>query len=424
MATVDVELANGQMLKASRSYINLVDQMNQVTKRTDETIAERLRDMIAGSQDTAVGLGIVCVVAPLALLLLCLLLYRNVAATIRAIVVVMERLAREDLTAEVPNRERKDEIGAIARSVQVFKETGLEMRRLREEQGASELAAQRRRTLHEVAGKLERSVGQVAQSITTMVCDLQAAAQQMLDTAHATAQRTEDAHSSSQQTAHTAHAVAAAAEELSSSIAEIAQQVSQSTQISGQADQEARATNQLVQTLATAATKIGDVVKLINDIAAQTNLLALNATIEAARAGDAGRGFAVVAGEVKSLANQTANATADIVVQVDAIQSATRASIDAIGGIGRTIGTVNEIATSIAAAVEQQGAATQEIARNIQQVNDSTGEVSHSVAAVNQAAEKTGAAARRSHDMAAELARQGQVLQREVGLLLEEIRAA
>jgi methyl-accepting chemotaxis protein len=200
--------------------------------------------------------------------------------------------------------------------------------------------------------------------------------------------------------------------------------VTQSTEIAGQAVAEANRTNITVQGLSAAAQKIGDVVKLISDIASQTNLLALNATIEAARAGEAGRGFAVVANEVKSLASQTAKATDEISAQVGAMQDATAEAVQAIGGIGRTIGAINEITSAISAAVEQQGAATQEIARNVQQAAQGTGQVSNNISTVNRAADKTGSAASKVLSSAEQLSGQAATLRADVDRFLANIRAA
>jgi methyl-accepting chemotaxis protein len=211
---------------------------------------------------------------------------------------------------------------------------------------------------------------------------------------------------------------------LSSSVAEIGRQVTQSTEIAGQAVAEANRTNVTVQGLSAAAQKIGDVVKLISDIASQTNLLALNATIEAARAGDAGRGFAVVASEVKSLANQTAKATEEISAQVAAMQGATADAVQAIEGIGRTIGSINEIASVISIAVDQQGAATREIARNVQEAAQGTGQVSSNISGVNQAADKTGSAASKVLSSAEQLSGQAATLRADVDRFLANIRAA
>ncbi|MGE4281294.1 MAG: protoglobin domain-containing protein [Magnetospirillum sp.] len=217
--------------------------------------------------------------------------------------------------------------------------------------------------------------------------------------------------------------VAAAAEELSSSIEEISRQVSHSAAIAADAMTEAERTNQMVESLSEAAGKIGQVVSLINAIASQTNLLALNATIEAARAGEAGKGFAVVANEVKSLANQTAKATNEIGTQIGAVQSATRDAVGAITDIARTIGQINEIAGSIAAAVEEQGAATQEIARNVQQAAMGTQEVTGTIARVSAAAFETGNTAREVLNAAASLAQNSNVLENQVDRFVADIRA-
>jgi len=218
--------------------------------------------------------------------------------------------------------------------------------------------------------------------------------------------------------------LAAAVEELNASIGEIAQQVNQSAKIAGAAVDQANSANSEVQGLALAAQKIGDVVKLISEIAAQTNLLALNATIEAARAGEAGRGFAVVASEVKALASQTSKATDEISAQIGAIQGATQSSVEAIQGITTTIGRVNEIASAIAAAVEEQGAATREIARNVAEAARGTGEVSENISGVNEAARETGVSATRVVDSAAALSRNGETLKVQVDSFLREVRAA
>jgi methyl-accepting chemotaxis protein len=218
--------------------------------------------------------------------------------------------------------------------------------------------------------------------------------------------------------------VATAAEELSASFAEIGRQVTHSLEIAGRAVGEAEATSETVRSLDHAAQKIGDVVKLIQSIAAQTNLLALNATIESARAGEAGRGFAVVASEVKALAAQTAKATEDIGLQVATIQSVTKSTMEAIGGIGATVQSVNEVATIIAAAVEEQQAATSEIARNVQEASAGTAEVSANIAGVTQAAVNSGHSAAGVLSAASDLSGQSVALQREVEAFLSSIRAA
>ena len=222
---------------------------------------------------------------------------------------------------------------------------------------------------------------------------MHSSAEAMTSTAEEASRQSTAVAAASEQASTNVQTVAAASEELSASIVEISRQVAQSASIAGRAVDEAAATNKSVQGLAEAAQKIGDVVKLINDIAGQTNLLALNATIEAARAGEAGKGFAVVASEVKSLANQTAKATEDIASQVDAIQSATNTPSRRSRASAKTIGEINEIATTIASAVEEQGAATKEISRNVQQAAPGTNDVSSNIAGVTQAAGETGQSA-------------------------------
>ena len=211
---------------------------------------------------------------------------------------------------------------------------------------------------------------------------------------------------------------------MSSSISEISRQVSHASQIARQAVEDAQRTNGTVNTLADSAQKIGEVVQLIRDIASQTNLLALNATIEAARAGDVGKGFAVVASEVKSLATLTAKATEDIAAQIDSIQSVTGEAVTAIQGIGGTIGRIKEISTAIASAVAEQGAATQEVARNTQEAAKGTEQVSANIAGVNRAAEETGAVASQVLSSAEQLGRQSETLRTDVNRFLEKIRAA
>jgi methyl-accepting chemotaxis protein len=236
-------------------------------------------------------------------------------------------------------------------------------------------------------------------------------------------QSTAVAAASDQATANV-QTVAAASEELSGSIAEIGRQVADSARIAGLAVEEANRTNGQVTALSEAAQKVGDVIRMINDIASQTNLLALNATIEAARAGEAGKGFAVVASEVKSLANQTARATEEIASQIEAIQAATTDTVEAIQRIGGTIGQISEISATIAAAVEQQGAATQEIARNVTEAATGTADVSSNIATVTRAAGETGAAASQVLSAAGELSQQGETLSAEVARFLQNIRAA
>jgi methyl-accepting chemotaxis protein len=355
-----------------------------------------------------------------------LLLGRSILKPIAAMTAAMRRIADGDSSTEIPARERRDEVGAMAQSVQVFKDNMIEAVRLRAEQEELKLRgeADKKGVLRKLADDFENGVRTSLDTLAGAASDMRSTSKSMSATAEeASAQATTVAAVADQASANV-QTVAAATEQLSSSVAEIGRQVTQSTRIAGQAVEEANRTNVTVQGLSAAAQKIGDVVKLISDIASQTNLLALNATIEAARAGEAGKGFAVVASEVKSLASQTAKATEEISAQVAAMQGATTEAVTAIESIGGTIGSINEIATAIALAVEQQGAATQEIARNVQQAAQGTGQVSSNIVGVNQAAGKTGAAANQVLHSAEQLSGQAASLRADVDRFLVNIRAA
>ncbi|MGO8921239.1 MAG: methyl-accepting chemotaxis protein [Stellaceae bacterium] len=350
----------------------------------------------------------------------------SIARPITRVVAVMERLARGDGAIDIVYTDRRDEVGAMARSVQVFKDHAAEIEQMRGEQEAQQRAAEseKKRAMAALADTFEASVSAIVKVVSAAAAELQRTAQAMSSTADQTKQQSLSVASSSRQTTTNVQTVATAAEELSASIAEIGRQVAQATGVASQAADEGQRTNASVEGLAEAAQKIGEVVALNNDIASQTNLLALNATIEAARAGEAGKGFAVVAGEVKSLANQTAKATDDIRAQIAAIQGATDTAVAAIRGISGTIVEVSTISASIAAAVEEQSAATQEIARNVQQVSAGTEDVSRTIAGVTDAAGETGTAAREVLSAAAQLSEQSERLRQQVGRFLATVRAA
>jgi len=350
---------------------------------------------------------------------------RSVTVPLRRIIDVMGALTSGDLKVAVAGTERKDEVGEVSRAVAVFKEGLAETERLRREQGEAEKrsVAERRQAMLALASRFEQTVGGVVDSVTSSAQQLQSTAQAMTATAEEASRQSTAVAAASEQTTQNVQTVASATEELSASISEISNQVSESSRIVAGAVQQADDTNSKVQSLAVAAQKIGDVVRLISDIAGQTNLLALNATIEAARAGESGKGFAVVASEVKTLATQTAKATEEIGGQIRAIQDATGASAEAIAAIAETIKRVNEISTAIASAVEEQGAATREISRNVQQAAQGTTEVASNIAGVTQAAGETGAAANEVLSAAGALSRGGLELKSQVGEFLRTIRA-
>jgi methyl-accepting chemotaxis protein len=351
---------------------------------------------------------------------------RGMAKPIRALETAMGNISSGKREIVVPGAGRSDEIGSMARAVQIFKDGLIESDRLRAAQEEQRATAQRERRgmMDALARKFETGVGTVVDAVGSAAGELRTTAQSMAATAEQATRQTQTVATASEEASQSAQAVATAVGQLNASIGEIAQQVNQSAKIAGGAVDQAKSANAEVQSLALAAQKIGDVVKLISEIAAQTNLLALNATIEAARAGDSGRGFAVVASEVKALASQTSKATDEISAQVGAIQGATQSSVAAIQGITATIGQVSDIAGAISAAVEEQGAATREIARNVAEAARGTGEVSENISGVNEAARETGVAAKRVVDSAAELSRSGADLKTQVDVFLREVRAA
>ena len=350
----------------------------------------------------------------------------GVARPITAMTEAMRKLAGGDMSAPIPGVERKDEIGKMASTVLVFKDNAVETERLRAEQAEAErLAAERRkRDMHDLANSFEGAIGQIIETVSSASTELEASASTLTSTAERTQQRTTTVAAASEQATANVQSVASATEELSSSVTEISRQVQESARMANEAVDQARKTNDRVSELSKAAARIGDVVELINTIAGQTNLLALNATIEAARAGEAGRGFAVVASEVKALAEQTARATGEIGQQIAGIQSATQESVGAIKEISGTIERLSEISSTIAAAVEEQGAATQEISRNIQQAAQGTHEVSSNITDVQRGASETGSASSQVLSAAQSLSQDSNRLKLEVGRFLNTVRAA
>ena len=370
--------------------------------------------------------AILVVVALLVVGGLFLLLGRSIVNPIKAMTMAMRKIAEGDTLTAIPALERGDEVGAMAQSVQVFKDNMIEAERLRGEQDVLKAQAdsERKLLLVRMADEFERGVRASLDNLAGAASEMQATSKSMSSTASEASQQATSVAAVAEQASANVQTVAAATEELSSSVSEIGRQVDPvdgNRRSGGRRSQPHQCT---VQGLSAAAQKIGDVVKLISDIASQTNLLALNATIEAARAGEAGRGFAVVANEVKSLASQTAKATDEISAQVGAMQNATTEAVQAIEGIGRTIGAINEITSAISIAVEQQGSATQEIARNVQEAALGTGQVSSNIASVNHAAEKTGSASNGVLASAEQLSRQAATLRGDVDRFLANIRAA
>ncbi|WP_075214318.1 methyl-accepting chemotaxis protein [Mongoliimonas terrestris] len=348
-----------------------------------------------------------------------------VTRPVNGVTSAFDALAGGNLDVAVTGVDRKDEVGRLARSLQVFKNNAVEARRLAAEQEAENAAKMRRaQALDSLTKAFEKTVGQLTGSLSAAATEMEATAESMTGVADKTNRTSSGVATAAQQTSANVQTVAASTEELAASIKEIASQVHQSRSVTEQAVSSAREADVKVRGLAEAAERIGDIVELINTIAAQTNLLALNATIEAARAGDAGRGFAVVAAEVKELANQTAKATADIGSQIGSIRTSTTEVVHAIEEFGSVIGQVSQTSTIIAAAIEEQDSATLEISRNVQQAAQGTEEVTSNILSVQYDAGQTGAAATQVLGAARELAKHSSDLRREVDGFLAGVKAA
>ena len=370
-------------------------------------------------------IGIVAVLALPAIGLITLVGW-GVSASIRGVESRMQALADGNLAVELPEAERGDEIGHMARTVRIFRDSMAEGERLRADQEnlKARSAEQHRLDMHKLAGDFEGAVGEIIETVSRAATDLEGSAGKLTSSAKRSQELATAVAAASEVASTNVQSVASATEQLTSSVTEISRQVQGSARIAGEAVAQAQKTNDRVSELAKAASRIGDVVELINTIAGQTNLLALNATIEAARAGDAGRGFAVVASEVKLLAEQTAKATGEISQQIAGIQAATGESVAAIQEIGETIGKMSEIASTIAAAVEEQGAATQEISRNVQQAAHGTTQVSSNITDVQRGASETGSASSQVLSAAQSLSGESNRLKLEVGKFLNSVKAA
>jgi methyl-accepting chemotaxis protein len=374
------------------------------------------------SQRTLIAGGLVLLI----LLAVSMFVAGSITKPLRYITATMNALAGGNLSVEVPGIGRNDEVGEMAKAVEVFKSNAIARQALEVEQKEAEsrAVARRQTDMIKLADDFESAVGEIIDTVSSASTELEASATSLTQTAERSEGLTTKVAAASEQASTNVQSVASATEELSSSVNEISRQVQESARMAGDAVGQARSTNQRVGELSKAAARIGDVVALINTIAEQTNLLALNATIEAARAGEAGRGFAVVASEVKALAEQTSKATGEIGQQIAGIQSATEESVGAIREISSTIEKLSEISSTIAAAVEQQGAATQEISRNVQQAAQGTQQVSANITDVQRGASETGSASSQVLSAAQSLSGDSNRLKLEVGKFLNSVRVA
>jgi methyl-accepting chemotaxis protein len=381
---------------------------------------------IVGRRNEALlQLGLATLVALLLAGVVCTLVFRRLTRPIPTITKTVDAIANGDLESEVAFADRRDELGTLARAVEVLRSQSLERRRLAlETSEANDAARERQKAVDRLIASFRESSAVALDSIGQSAASMSETAQLLTDVAGATTQRVTSASTSSQEASSNVQTVAAAAEELSASIGEISRQVAETNEIVDGATQSVRDANGKVESLSSAAQKIGDVVQLISEIAEQTNLLALNATIEAARAGEAGKGFAVVASEVKTLASQTAKATDDISSQIKAIQESTDEAVEAIRTIGTTMEDVNRTTSSIAASVEQQGSATEEISRNVSEAAQGTSTVAENVNQVQQSAAETSQSAEAVQSSVSELRQSSDNLRHEIDTFLEKVQAA
>jgi methyl-accepting chemotaxis protein len=338
----------------------------------------------------------------------------------------MRQLSEGRLDAVVTDHGRRDEIGSMARTLEIFRSNAQGMRQMEaEKQRAEAMAtANRKAELSQLADKFQTAIGHIVETVNAASVQLEGAARSLAGTAETAQHRSSTVATAAAEASMNVQSVAMASEELGCSVSEIARQVQDSSKIAADAVKQAQSTDARIAELSHSASRIGDVIKLITAIAEQTNLLALNATIEAARAGEAGRGFAIVAQEVKALAAQTAKATDEIGTQISDMQRATKESVGAIKEIGGTISRISEISSSVASAVEEQGAATREIARNVQHAAGSTSQVATTITQVHDVASQTGAASAEVLSSAQSLANESSKLKFEVDRLLATIRAA
>jgi methyl-accepting chemotaxis protein len=421
--TDKVTLMNGAMRQAGTTLAEDAVKAKDSNAADQGAVEKTVQDVTSSGETTVLELGVAGLILGV---VLAWLIGRGVAGPVVRMCAAMRSLAGGDRTVAVPGVGRKDEIGQMADTMQVFKDSMIERDRLAEATARheSEVEAARKKGMLQLADTFESGIKGVVSSVSAQASQMQASAATLASTAQQATNQATAVAAAVEEASTSVQTVASSAEELSSSVLEIGRQMEQSAKIAQQAVAEAERTNTVVEGLSKTAQRIGEVVQLIQTIANQTNLLALNATIEAARAGDAGKGFAVVASEVKSLANQTAKATSDIKAQIDDIQSATGQTVDAIRTIGGIIREMNEIATTIASAVEQQGAATREIASNVHQAAQGTSEIATNIEGVSRSAGDTGTAATQLLGAAGELTKQAETLRQQVDGFLATVRAA
>ena len=419
----DLRARQADLKKASAV---IEDQVNKINAKLGTMRAEQGDRTAAAVGQTRQTVIAAAAGALLVGALLAWLIGASVSGPIRGMTDRMQSLAAGELEEPIPGGESRDEIGRMARAVEVFRENALAVRRMQAEAAAQRDAAEadRARMMSDLAGRFEQGMQGVISGVGGRADDMGRSAEELAKVAESGRGLAEAVATRAEQASMNVQTVASATQQLAASISEISSQVQRSVTISNRATDETSRTSELIHGLSNAAEKIGNIIQLIQAIASQTNLLALNATIEAARAGDAGRGFAIVASEVKSLATQTAQATEQIASQISTIQSATSQSVQAIKQFGATVKEMAAIATAIAAAVEEQGAATSEIARNVEEAANGTSAVTQEIGHVRAVAGETDAGAEAALEVAAALKQQASSMKSNVDDFLQTIRSA
>ena len=412
---------------AALSFTDILEKLEEFREIEIETSKIRTATSLESAETgrtlvIAISLGLVVTAFALSFLV-----GRTISRPVISLTRVMEELSHGNHDIEVPNTGRRDELGRMAKTLEIFRENAQERERMQAEEGERHRAqlaeAHRREVLGRLADTLEANVTTVVERVAVSAKKLKSTAQTMGTSATTAGAETEEARNFAEQASSNVRSVAAATEELSSSINEVGRQVQYSSDVAREAAQQSEEATQMIDSLKVAAGRIGDVVSLINDIAGQTNLLALNATIEAARAGEAGRGFAVVASEVKSLANETSQATDEIKSHVDEIQSHTDNAVDSVGRISKVIHQINETSSSIASAVEEQIAAASEISGSVQQAAEGATAVAGNVERLRGIVNATGDDANDVLVAADEMSGNAEGLSEEVDSFLQGLRA-
>ncbi len=433
VAELNKGMLSGRMdLQAIDKAVHKIEKEEDALDHEIEGLLHEIEQFTAASlknveahEDSAFVQGIVLVVISILISVpICFFIVRGIGGPLSRVVTALGKLSDGD-TSEIVDIEGTDEIGQTVLAYEELRKRTIEAREMAERQKQEEEAkAHRAQAVHELTDNFDKSVGEILAAVAAATKSLQESAGVMANAVEETDQKSTIVASATQEASANVGTVAAATEQMNGAIGEISQQVQQSAKIAQEAVEQATTTNQTVRALEKSTGEIGEVIQLISEIAEQTNLLALNATIEAARAGESGKGFAVVASEVKDLATQTAKATGDIAERIETIQAGTTSAVSAIETIGGTIGKIDEIATAIAAAIEEQATTTGEIASNVQQAALGTQETTEAMAEVKSATDDTRRVADKVLTAAEDLSSQSEALSNSVNAFLEHVKVA